>query len=87
MPPPIPNIVDTHQHLWDLGRFRLPWLDNAGPPLAGNHLPGDYAAQVEGLPVLATVYMEVDVNPTQHVEEAEYVVLCAATPITRWPAR
>ncbi len=22
-------IVDTHQHLWDLSRFKLPWLKSA----------------------------------------------------------
>ena len=22
-------IIDTHQHLWDLDKFRLPWLADA----------------------------------------------------------
>src|SRR5437762_2257554 len=69
-------IVDPHQHLWDLGKFRLPWLAGGGP-LAKNHLMSDYLQMTEGLNVVKTVYMEVDVDPTQHIAEAEYVLdLC-----------
>ncbi|HTE19323.1 MAG TPA: amidohydrolase, partial [Armatimonadota bacterium] len=70
-------IIDTHQHLWDLDRFRLPWLE-AGGPLARSFVMADYFAATEGLNVAKTVYMEVDVTPEQHVAEVEYVVdLCA----------
>src|ERR1051325_4290128 len=69
-------IVDTHQHLWDLKRFRLPWLSGGGP-LAKDHMPDDYLREASGLNVVKTVYMEVDVAPEQHVAEAEYVLeLC-----------
>lgn len=69
-------IIDTHQHLWDLKRFRLPWLAGGGP-IAHDHLPEDYRTQAEGLNVVKTIYMEVDVDPVQHVAEAEYVLsLC-----------
>src|SRR5690606_14884403 len=34
-------IIDTHQHLWDLKRFRLPWIQK-GSPLARNYLLADY---------------------------------------------
>ena len=34
-------IVDTHEHLWDLSRFRLPWL-KPGEPLCRSYLPKDY---------------------------------------------
>ncbi|WP_233579099.1 amidohydrolase family protein [Tautonia sociabilis] len=69
-------IVDTHVHLWDLSRFRLPWLEGGGP-LARDYLPGDYDEAAEGLGIVRAVYMEVDVDPAQHVQEAEYVIdLC-----------
>jgi L-fuconolactonase len=69
-------IVDTHVHLWDLDRFRLPWLE-AGGPLARDYLPDDYREAIAGLPVVRAVYMEVDVEPAQHVAEAEYALdLC-----------
>jgi predicted TIM-barrel fold metal-dependent hydrolase len=73
--PPIP-IVDTHQHLWDLKKFRLPWVKE-GDKLARSYLPSDYAAATAGLRVVQTVYMEVDVAPEQQTAEAEYVIdLC-----------
>ena len=73
-------IVDTHQHLWDLDRFRLPWLSGRGP-LAKNHLPSDYLEAFRGTGVARAVYMEVDVAADQKVAEAEDVLgLCAAPP-------
>jgi L-fuconolactonase len=72
---PLP-IVDTHQHLWDLDRFRLNWLAGA-PKINRSFRPDDYATATEGLNVVKTVYMEVDVVPEQQVAEAEYVIaLC-----------
>jgi predicted TIM-barrel fold metal-dependent hydrolase len=73
---PIP-IIDTHQHLWDLKQFRLPWLDNAGPVLNRNYVTADYLKAAEGLNLERAVYMEVDVAPEQRRAEAEWVVgLC-----------
>jgi hypothetical protein len=34
-------VIDTHQHLWDLGKFRLPWTKDE-PKLAKNHHMRDY---------------------------------------------
>ena len=56
-------IIDTHQHLWDLDRFRLPWLKPgtpAGPratrwPITRRLPPGSGLRK--------TIYMEVDVDP------------------------
>jgi L-fuconolactonase len=71
-----PPTLDTHQHLWDLSRFRLPWLTGA-PKLDRSYVMDDYVAATQGLGVVRAVYMEVDVAPEQQVAEAEYVVeLC-----------
>ncbi len=69
-------IVDTHQHLWDLNRFKLPWLATA-KALDKSYLPADYAKATAGLNVVKAVYMEVDVTPEQQVAEADYLIeLC-----------
>ena len=76
-------IVDTHQHLWDLSKFRLPWL-KGGDVFNKSHVMSDYLKATAGLNVVQTVYMEVDVAPEQQTEEAEYVIgLCerADTPM------
>ena len=66
-------IVDTHQHLWDLSRFKLPWLKGA-PKLDRSFLMEDYRQATEGLNVVRSVYMEVDVEPSQQAAEADYVL-------------
>lgn len=71
-------IVDTHQHLWDLKRLRLPWLAGA-PKINRSFLLEDYLEAVKGLPLQKAVYMEVAVDESQLREEAELVIeLCAA---------
>jgi L-fuconolactonase len=66
-------IVDTHQHLWDLARFQLPWLKNA-PKLDRSFLMDDYRQATEGLHVVKSIYMEVDLEPSQQAAEADYVL-------------
>ena len=72
-------IIDTHQHLWDLTKFKLPWLTgDEGKALGRSYVTKDYKEAVAGLNVVKTVYMEVDVDPSQQDAEAEYVIdLCA----------
>lgn len=74
--------IDTHQHLWDLSRFHLGWL-KPGEPLDRSYTPKDYAEAIDGLNVVKSVYMEVDVVPEQQQDEVDYIVqLCesAKTP-------
>src|SRR4051812_24166626 len=67
-------IVDTHQHLWDLDAFRLPWHADAPQVLRRSYGPADYREATRGLNVRQTVYMEVDVDPSQKHAEAQHVV-------------
>jgi L-fuconolactonase len=66
-------IVDTHQHLWDLEKFRLPWLAKSGK-LARSFVTRDYLAASAGLNIVQAVYMEVDVAEDQKQLEAEHVI-------------
>src|SRR6516225_548793 len=76
--PAIFPIIDTHQHLWDLSRVRLPWLKNR-PSLAKSHLMEDYlmatadpgrfpAGTDTGSPgkIVKSIYMEVDLDPAKN---------------------
>ncbi|MFN7875579.1 MAG: amidohydrolase family protein, partial [Pirellula sp.] len=71
-------IVDTHQHLWDLKRFTLPWVPKDKPSvLARDYLISDYMESTKSSNVVKAVYMEVDVTPEQHNAEADFVIgLC-----------
>jgi predicted TIM-barrel fold metal-dependent hydrolase len=78
-------IIDPHQHLWDLKKFKLPWLKKARA-LNKSYLPADYqkaADEVAKAPrkrgqlpakIVKTVYMEVDVAPEQQQAEADHVL-------------
>jgi predicted TIM-barrel fold metal-dependent hydrolase len=75
-------IIDTHQHLWDLKKFRLPWLKK-NEALNRSYVMDDYLAAVGELAksplrpaakVVKAVYMEVDVDPAQQAEEAEHLI-------------
>jgi len=66
-------IVDTHQHLWNLSQFRLPWL-KAGGGLTRDFTMADYKKATDGLGVTKAIYMEVAVAPEQKLAEAEHIV-------------
>jgi predicted TIM-barrel fold metal-dependent hydrolase len=68
-------VVDTHLHLWDLTKFRLPWTKNAGlEALDRSYVMSDFLEATKGLNVTKAVYMEVDVDPAQQPQEADYVI-------------
>src|SRR5215469_5341129 len=71
------GIVDPHFHIWDLARFRLPWLEGAGPVLKRTFTLEDYRAAIAGVGVTKSVYVEVSVRPEQREAEAEFAIaLC-----------
>jgi L-fuconolactonase len=70
-------ILDTHVHLWDLSKFKLPWIEK-GSGLDRTFLLPDYQKAAEGLYVVRGIYMEVDVAPDDRTAEARYVLdLCS----------
>src|SRR4051794_5325789 len=76
------EIIDTHQHLWNLKKLRLPWVEGlTGKPkmiLGHDYLLSDYDEASRGLGIHRTVYMEVDVAEDDEIKEAEYVAeVCA----------
>jgi predicted TIM-barrel fold metal-dependent hydrolase len=74
-PMPFP-VVDTHQHLWNLKQFRLPWTAG-NPAMNRDYTMRDYLAATAGIAIVKSVYLEVDVDPTQQQAEADYVAeLC-----------
>ncbi len=72
-PDPPEPVIDTHQHLWDLSRLRLPWLAGAGK-LNRSYLMSDYLEAAAGLGIVKAVYMEVAVAEEMLVQEAEWVI-------------
>lgn len=81
--PAIP-VVDTHEHLWDLSRLRLPWLSQPrAAHLRRSFLPKDYDEATAGINIVKTVYMEVNCDPADHEAEADYVIKLCQSPLSR----
>jgi len=66
------TIVDSHVHLWDPHRFRMPWLDD-NDRLNRPFGLSDFRQAADGLQVVGVVYVQVDVTPTYGLLEAEWV--------------
>ncbi len=70
------EILDPHQHLWDLNKLRMSWLSGASEVLRKSYGLKEYAEATEGLPVRA-LYMEVDVDEADlDTETAEVRRIC-----------
>ena len=70
-------IVDTHLHLWDLGKLRYPWLDNV-PLLNRNHLIEDYRKACGPVQVAKMVFLQCECDFSQFQQEAEWVTEVAS---------
>jgi predicted TIM-barrel fold metal-dependent hydrolase len=73
------QIVDTHQHLWDLDLFRYSWLDSL-PQLHRSFRMPDYLAAAEGLNVVKSVHLEADVDEPFMVDETRRLLALADQP-------
>lgn len=71
-------VCDTHLHLWDLKKFKLPWLAGDGVQrINRSFVMSDYLEASKSGNVAKAVYMEVNVAEEHQVGEAEYVIeLC-----------
>lgn len=66
------QLVDTHQHLWDLTRFPYAWTDGI-PALRRSFVLADYEQAAAGLGITKTVFMECDVDEPHALDEARHI--------------
>jgi L-fuconolactonase len=69
---PLGPIVDSHVHLWDPTRFRMPWLDGnerIGKPFG----LAEFREHSAGIDVEGIVYLQVEVTPPYALLEAQWV--------------
>ncbi|MGE0240323.1 MAG: amidohydrolase [Parvibaculaceae bacterium] len=71
-------IVDAHVHLCDPARLGYGWMKHA-PSLNRRVLPADVAQAATPVEIDRFVFVEVDVDLPQHLDEAEWVAGLAAT--------
>ena len=71
--------IDTHQHLFYPDTLAYPWVGEA-PALQGAFTVEDYRRAAEGMDVVGSIFMEVDVAPEQRVREVEWIDEIAADP-------
>jgi predicted TIM-barrel fold metal-dependent hydrolase len=72
------ELVDTHQHLWDLDRFPYSWCVGI-PALNRSFNFSDYSSAVAGLSVTKSVFVECDVDEPHMLDEARMAqALCTA---------
>jgi L-fuconolactonase len=69
-------IIDSHVHLWDPARQRVPWMDNA-PFLRRKAGMAEYGEATAGVEVEGLVYLEIDIAPVYALPEAKEVVRLA----------
>lgn len=65
-------IIDSHVHLYDVKRLRYGWMSGA-PSLGKTHEMPEFDAARGKTEVAGLVFVEVDVDPGLHVDEARYV--------------
>ena len=64
------DIIDTHQHLWNLDRLKLPWVEGV-PALNRSFEISDYLKASASSGIRRTVYMEVDAHPVDKQKEID----------------
>jgi predicted TIM-barrel fold metal-dependent hydrolase len=76
------EIIDAHQHFWDIEHNYLPWLRDEPPipfrygdyrALRRNYLPADYARDTAGFRIVGSVYVEAEWDRRDPVAETRWV--------------
>lgn len=82
------RIIDAHHHLWDLSVNYYPWLsDRVGPRMYGdyagirrNYLTADFRRDIGALPVVGSVHVQAEHDPTDPVRETRWLQQVADLP-------
>ena len=64
-------MIDPHHHLWDLSRYRYPWLEAL--PSAHDYLVEDYLADTRNQELVKSVHLQAEIEPGQAVAETEWL--------------
>lgn len=76
------QIIDAHQHFWDIDQNYLPWLKDEPPirfrygdysALKRNYLPADYRRDSAGFEIASTVFVETEWDPRDPAGEVRWV--------------
>lgn len=65
-------IIDSHVHLYDVKQLRYGWMAGA-PRLAATHEMSEFDVARGKVAVDGLVFVEVDIDPGLHIDEARYV--------------
>ncbi|GAA4212854.1 amidohydrolase family protein [Actinocatenispora rupis] len=58
-------VVDAHMHLWDLSRFRYPWLgDDGSAALRHDYLVADWRRDTDGVDLAGVVHVQAELDHT-----------------------
>lgn len=74
-------IVDAHHHLWDLTQVRYPWLEARGvrrffgdpTSIRKDYSPEDFREDWDGVPVSASVHVQVGAGEGQELHETAWL--------------
>jgi len=67
------QIVDTHQHLWDLDLLSYSWTARS-PQFNRSFRLSDYAEATQGIEVIKSVHVEADIDEPHMLAETRYIL-------------
>ncbi len=73
------NIIDTHQHLWDMKSRTYSWCKGI-PALDRSFLMSDYKVAIHGLAVKKSVHVEADVDEPFMLAETRAILALSGEP-------